>query len=210
MKRLLVTGTDTGVGKTVVSALLCAALDAMYWKPVQTGSREGTDRETVRRLAALAPGDEIPETYLLPEPVSPHLAAKWNGVHIRLEAIRKPSIPETKWLIVEGAGGVLVPLNDTDFMVDLMKFLAFPVVLVTRTSLGTINHTLLSLEALRRRSIAVAGIVLNGGENRDNREALERYGRVPILGWVPPLPEISREKLRQVFEAHFDKSHFTI
>ena len=150
MKRLLVTGTDTGVGKTIVSALLCAALDGMYWKPIQTGSREGTDRETVRRLAALAAGDEIPEAYCLPEPVSPHLAADRSGVRIRLDAIQKPLLPESKWLIVEGAGGVLVPLNDSDFMVDLMKHLGFPVVLVARTALGTINHTLLSLEALRR------------------------------------------------------------
>ncbi len=210
MKRLLVTGTDTGVGKTLVSALLCAALDGMYWKPVQTGSREGTDRETVRRLAALAAVDEIPETYCLPEPVSPHLAARWNGVQIRLEAIRNPSVPESKWLIVEGAGGVLVPLNDADFMADLFKHLGFPVVLVARTALGTINHTLLSLEALRQRGIPVAGIVLNGEENPDNQEALERYGRVPTLGRVPPLQEISRQALRRVFEEHFDKTYFPI
>ena len=210
MKRLFLTGTDTGVGKTIVSALLCAALDGTYWKPVQTGSRAGTDRETVRRLAALAAGDEIPEAYCLPEPVSPHLAAEWNGIRIRLDAIQKPSIPETKWLIVEGAGGVLVPLNDSDFMVDLMKRLGFPVVLVARTALGTINHTLLSLEALRRRGIPVAGIVLNGEENPDNREALERYGRVPILGWVPPLQEISCQALRRVFEEHFDKTYFPV
>ena len=210
MKRLLVTGTDTGVGKTIVSALLCAALDGIYWKPVQTGSREGTDRETVRRLAALAAGDEIPEAYCLPEPVSPHLAAEWNGVCIRLDAIQRPLLPDSKWLIVEGAGGVLVPLNDSDFMVDVMKRLGFPAALVARTTLGTINHTLLSLEALRRRGIPVAGIVLNGEENPDNREALERFGRVPILGWVPPLQEISRQVLRRVFEEHFDKTCFPI
>ncbi len=204
------TGTDTGVGKTIVSALLCAALDGIYWKPIQTGSSEGTDRETVRRLAALAAGDEIPEAYCFPEPVSPHLAADRSGVRIRLDAIQKPLLPETKWLIVEGAGGVLVPLNDSDFTVDLMKHLGFPVVLVARTALGTINHTLLSLEALRERGIPVTGIVLNGEENPDNREALERYGRVPILGWVPPLPGISRQALRRVFEEHFDKTYFPI
>lgn len=210
MKRLFVTGTDTGVGKTVVSALLCAALDGMYWKPIQTGSREGTDREIVRRLAGLGAEDEIPEAYCLPEPVSPHLAAEWNGVHIRLDAIRTPSIPERKWLIAEGAGGVLVPLNDSDFMVDLMKLLGFPVILVARTALGTINHTLLSLGVLRRRAIPVTGVVLNGEENPDNRKALERYGQVPILGWIPPLQEISRQELRRVFAERFDKSYFTI
>ena len=164
----------------------------------------------MRRLAALAASDEIPEAYCLQEPVSPHLAAERNGVRIRLDAIQAPSLPETKWLIVEGAGGVLVPLNDSDFMVDLMKRLGFPVVLVVRTALGTINHTLLSLEALRQRGIPATGIVLNGEDNRDNREALERYGRVPILGWVPPLQEISRQALRRVFEEHFDKTYFPI
>ena len=208
MKRLFVTGTDTGVGKTIVSALLCAALDGIYWKPIQTGSREGTDRETVRRLAALAPGDEIPEAYCLPEPVSPHLAAEWNGIHIRLDTIQKPSISAGRWLIAEGAGGVLVPLNDSDFMVDLMKRLGFPVILVARTALGTLNHTLLSLEALHARGIQVAGIVLNGEANPDNRKALERYGRVPILGWIPPLQEISRQELRRVFDERFDQFYF--
>ena len=210
MKRLFVTGTDTGVGKTIVSALLCAALDGIYWKPIQTGSREGTDRETVRRLSMLTSEDEIPEAYCFPEPVSPNLAAKWNRVQIRLDAIQKPTIPETRWLIAEGAGGVLVPLNDSEFMVDLMKHLGFPVVLVTRTALGTINHTLLSLAALRERGIDVAGVVLNGEENRDNRTAVERYGRIPILGWVPPLAGISRQTLRRVFEMHFDKFYFPL
>jgi dethiobiotin synthetase len=208
MKRLFVTGTDTGVGKTIVSALLCAALDGIYWKPVQTGACEGTDREAVRKLASLEPEDEIPEAYCLPEPVSPHLAAEWNGIRIRLEAIQPPSIPESRWLIAEGAGGVLVPLNDSEFMVDLMKHVAFPVVLVARTALGTINHTLLSLAALRAKQIRVLGVVLNGAENLDNRAALERFGQIPVLGWIPPLQTISRQELRRVFDVHFNKSHF--
>jgi dethiobiotin synthase len=208
MKRLFVTGTDTGVGKTTAAALLCAALDGIYWKPVQTGSREGTDRETVRRLAPLEPEDEIPEAYCLPEPVSPHLAAEWNGIRIRLEAIQSPSIPESRWLIAEGAGGVLVPLNDSEFMADLIKHLGFRAVLVARTALGTINHTLLSLAALRAKQIPVVGVVLNGAENPDNHAALERFGQVPILGWIPPLQTISRQELRRVFDVHFDKSHF--
>ena len=208
MKRLFVTGTDTGVGKTIVSALFCAALDGMYWKPIQTGSREGTDREAVRKLASLEPENEIAEAYCLPEPVSPHLAAEWNGIRIRLEAIQPPSIPESRWLIAEGAGGVLVPLNDSEFMVDLMKHLGFPAVLVARTAFGTINHTLLSLAALRAKQIPVVGVVLNGAENADNRAALERFGQIPVLGWIPPLQTISRLELRQVFDVHFSRSHF--
>jgi dethiobiotin synthetase len=210
MKKVFVTGTDTGVGKTLVSALLCSALDGAYWKPVQTGSRQGTDRQTVRMLAGLMDEDEIPEVYCLPEPVSPHLAARWTGVRLRLAAFCRPHIPESKWLIVEGAGGVLVPLNDTEFMRDLIKYLAFPVVLVSRTAVGTINHTLLSLEALRHAEIEVLGVVLNGEENQDNREAIQHYGHVPILGWVPPLAKISRPELRRIFDEHFDKSCFPL
>jgi dethiobiotin synthase len=210
MRKVFVTGTDTGVGKTVVSALLCAALDGTYWKPVQTGSRQGTDRHTVRTLAVLMHEDEIPEVYCLPEPVSPHLAARWTGVRLRLDAFRRPQIPESKWLIVEGAGGVMVPLNDTEFMRDLIKYLGFPVVLVARTALGTINHTLLSLEALGHAGINVLGVVLNGEESKDNREAIQQFGKVPILGWVPPLTRISRQELCRIFDERFDKTYFPL
>ena len=127
-----------------------------------------------------------------------------------LDAFRRPQIPESKWLIVEGAGGVMVPLNDTEFMRDLIKGLGFPVVLVASTALGTINHTLLSLEALRHTGIEVLGVVLNGDENKDNLEAIRHFGRVPILGWVPPLARISRQELRRTFDAHFDKSYFPL
>jgi dethiobiotin synthetase len=210
MKKVFVTGTGTGVGKTLVSALLCAALDGTYWKPVQTGSRQGTDRQTVRTLAVLTDEDEIPEVYSLPEPVSPHLAARWAGVRLRVDAFLRPPVPESKWLIVEGAGGVMVPLSDTEFMRDLIKHLGFPVVLVASTALGTINHTLLSLEALRHAGIEVLGVVLNGEENQDNREAIRQFGRVPILGWVPPLTRVSRQELRRTFDEHFDKAYFPL
>ena len=210
MKKVFVTGTDTGVGKTLVSALLCAALDGIYWKPVQTGSRDGSDRQTVRSLARLREEDEIPEVYSFPDPVSPHLAARWTGVRLRLDAFPRPQVPDSKWLIVEGAGGVMVPLNDSEFMRDLIKYLGFPVVLVARTALGTINHTLLSLGALRHAGIEVRGVVLNGEDNQDNRLAIQQYGQVPILGWVPPLTRISREDLRRTFEEHFDQSYLSL
>ena len=148
LKRFFITGTDTGIGKTVVSALLCVALDAIYWKPIQTGTREGTDTETVMQLAQLPRHRTLPESYRFKPPVSPHLAAKWAGVRIELRKIRMPA-PVQGSLIAEGAGGVLVPLNRTQLMTDLMRHLNLPVVLVARTSLGTINHTLLSLAALR-------------------------------------------------------------
>ena len=136
VKRFFVTGTDTGIGKTVASALLCAALDAIYWKPIQTGSREGTDRETVMQLANLPPARTLPESYTFVPPVSPHLAARQARVRIDFGKIGVPQLPVDENLIAEGAGGVLVPINETQQMIHLMRHLKLPVVLVARTALG--------------------------------------------------------------------------
>src|ERR1700685_2828624 len=117
-ERFFVTGTDTGIGKTVVSALLCAALDAYYWKPIQTGTREGTDRRTVARIAERPREKLLPEAYRFAPPASPHLAARKAGVTIELKKIRTPKIGGRENLIVEGAGGALVPINETELMTD--------------------------------------------------------------------------------------------
>jgi len=169
--RFFITGTDTGIGKTTVSALLCAALDAIYWKPIQTGSREGTDRSTVMRIAGLPRNRALLETYCFTPPVSPHLAARRAGVRIELRKIKLPSLPPEENLIVEGAGGALVPINGTQLMTDLMRHLSLPVLLVARTSLGTINHTLLSIAALRAARLDLRGVVMVGRPNRENRDA---------------------------------------
>jgi len=208
--RLFITGTDTGVGKTVVSALLCAALDAYYWKPIQTGTREGTDSNTVMRLAQLPRSRVVPEVYRFAPPVSPHLAAQRAGVRIELRKIRMPRIPARESLVAEGAGGVLVPINKTQFMTSLMQRLKLPVLLVSRTALGTINHTLLSLAALRAARLDVRGVVLVGPPNPDNREAIERYGDIPVIGSVPRLARIDRRALLAVFQRHFDRAVFQI
>jgi malonyl-CoA O-methyltransferase len=202
---LFVTGTDTGVGKTVLSALLVAALGRSYWKPIQTGRMAGrvpTDRETVIASLGLPPGRAFPETYLFDPPVSPHLAAREAGVTIRLEAIRRPETDEA--LVIEGAGGALVPINDRHLMVDVMSGLGAPVLVAARTSLGTINHTLLTLEAVRQRSIGLVGVVLIGTENRENRRAIEHYGGAPVAGWIPPLRRIDRRGLLEPWDHHFD------
>lgn len=207
-QRFLITGTDTGVGKTVVSALLCAALEAIYWKPIQTGAREGTDRNTVMRLARLPRSRTIPETYRFAPPVSPHLAAERAGVQIELRKIEMPLIGSKDRLIVEGAGGVLVPINKTQLMIDLMGHLELPVLLVARTSLGTINHTLLSLRALRSASLNVRGVILVGKYNRDNLNAVEHYGGAQVVGFVPPLAHLIKQSLLKVFQRHFDRNVF--
>ena len=207
-RRFFVTGTDTGVGKTVVSALLCAALDAIYWKPIQTGTREGADRPTVMRLAGLPRTRTAPEAYRFAPPVSPHLAARRAGVRIELRKIKMPRIGAGENLIAEGAGGALVPINENQLTTDLMRHLRLPVLLVTRTTLGTINHTLLSLAALRAARLDVSGVIMVGKANRDNREAIERYGGLAVIGLVPRLARIDRGALLQVFREHFDARAF--
>ena len=184
---LFVTGTDTSVGKTVLSALLVAALDATYWKPIQTGSSEGTDRQSVMRWAEIPEEKTLPECYCFEPPVSPHLAATKSGVKIRLDLIHRPAPVTGGALIAEGAGGVLVPINDSETMLDVMRHLAMPVVIASRTALGTINHTLLTVKALRDAGIEIRGVVMIGKENRENERAVEHYGEVPIAGRIPVL-----------------------
>lgn len=206
--RFFVTGTDTGVGKTVVSALLCAALDAVYWKPIQTGSREDMDRETVTRLAELPERRTIPEAYCFVPPVSPHLAARRAGVRIELRKIRLPKIDPGRALIVEGAGGALVPINERQVTTDLMAHLKLPVILVSRTTLGTINHTLLSIAALRDARLRVHGVIFSGKPDAENRKAIAHYGKVRILGTLPSLDPLNGKALLKAFRAHFNRGDF--
>ncbi len=206
--RFFITGTDTNVGKTLVSALLCAALDAIYWKPIQTGTREGTDTATVMRLADIPRERTIPEAYRFAPPVSPHLAARRAGVRIEMKNIRMPRIAARENLIVEGAGGALVPINGTDLMTHLMKHLRLPILLVSRTSLGTINHTLLSVAALRAARLDIRGVVMSGAPNAENRRAIEHYGKVPVVGAIPLLKKVDRAALLKIFRNNFDRKVF--
>lgn len=207
MNGYFVTGTDTNVGKTVLSAMLVAALDAVYWKPVQTGASEGTDRNSVRRWADAAE-DRLPaERYCFDPPVSPHLAAREAGVRISLEEFEFPAAPDRKW-IVEGAGGVMAPLNERELMRDLMQRIGFPVVIAARTALGTINHTLLTLSALRDADLPICGVALIGDENAENRRAIEHYGNIPVLGHIPILKQIHRAALLDIYEKRFDHRGF--
>jgi dethiobiotin synthase len=205
---LFVTGTDTGVGKTLVSALLCAALEGVYWKPIQTGATEDSDRRTVTELAELAPERALPECYVFDPPVSPHLAAEWAGATIDLSTIRRPQGKLPGPLVVEGAGGVMVPVNEKEFMLELMRRLGLPVVVVARSALGTINHTVLTLRALQGAGLVVMGVVAIGAPNGDNERAIERYGCAPVIGRVPLLEVINRATLLEVFHREFDRGKF--
>lgn len=204
---VFVTGTDTGIGKTVVSAALLHGLRSRigvrYWKPVQTGIEQDDDTRTVAWLAGCQPRELFAAGIRLPRPLSPHLAARLDGRVIALDdlvTLASAQPPGELW-VVEGAGGVLVPLNDTQLMVDLAAALALPVVVVARTTLGTINHTLLTIEALRRRALAVAGVVMVGEPNEENRRAIERYGRVMVAGGLPLLSPLTPDALQRVAPA---------
>lgn len=194
--RYFVTGTDTGIGKTVVSAWLTVQLGARYWKPVQAGLEGKTDEDVVRRLAGLGDDRVVPSAYALPEPLSPHEAARRAGTRIDMARFKLPDGGGP--LVVEGAGGLLVPLNEAALVIDLIAHLGLPVILVARTTLGTINHTLLSLEALRRRDLPVAGVVLNGPHVPHNRAAIETYGKVRVLAHIPPLAPLTGDALRAI------------
>ena len=208
MNGFFVTGTDTGVGKTVLSALLVAALDGIYWKPVQTGAIEGTDRNSVRVWASCPEERLLLERYYFDPPVSPHLAAREAGVRIALDSFELPAPVANHPYIVEGAGGAMVPLNEQDLMLELMRRLGLPVVVAARTSLGTINHTLLTLAALRGAQLSVHGVVLIGAKNIENRRAIEHFGKVRVIGHIPVLEKIHRAPLLEVFANNFDRQAF--
>lgn len=194
MRGLFVAGTDTGVGKTVAcAALMHRFRGARYWKPIQTGIEQDDDTNEVRRLGSCTSEEVWDEGVRLRRPLSPHLAARLDGRTIDLERLIEHTVSQagaTSW-IVEGAGGVLVPINDSALMVDLIVALGVPVLVVARTRLGTINHTLLTLEALRARALTVAGVLMVGEPDRENRAAIETHGRVSVVGELPLLDPLT-------------------
>jgi len=201
-RRFVVTGTDTNVGKTVVAAGLVAALDGEYWKPIQSGLDGASDTETVRALSGLPPDRFHTEAYRLHAPLAPLHAANAEGVTID-EARLVPPLT-SRPLIIEGAGGLLVPVTHNVTMADLFSRWQVPVVLVARTALGTINHTLLSIEAMRARHIPIAGVVFVG-EAMDRTEAhICSAGRVPHLGRLPHLAKLDAANLNAAFRAEID------
>jgi len=191
-----VTGTDTDVGKTLVSAWLLTHLDGSYWKPVQAGTEPPTDSATVQRLADLPVGRILPEAYLLPEAMAPHEAARRAGITLDMQKLALP--PCDGLVIVEGAGGLMVPLTEDAYMIDLAAELDLPIVLVARSTLGTINHTLLSIEAIRRRGLPLAGVVITGPETAHNRAAIERYGQIEVIAEIAWLETVDRAALKAI------------
>ena len=199
--RFVVTGTDTGIGKTVFSAALAGALGASYWKPVQAGLEGETDSETVRRLSELPPDRILPEAYRLKLPASPHIAAAREGRRIEPGRLAIPARPGP--LVIEGAGGLMIPLSPDLLQIDVFASWGLPAILCARTSLGTINHTLLSLEAMARRSIEVHGIVFTGEGDEEVEAAILGFGKARRLGRLPPLVPLDAGNLAEAFRANF-------
>lgn len=198
---LVVAGTDTDVGKTVFSAALTAALSANYWKPIQAGLAGETDSETVRRLAGLAPDRIFPEAYRLKAPASPHYAAAQEGIEIDTTALVPPRSMAP--LVIECAGGLAVPLTRTVLQIDLLARWKLPVVLVAATRVGTINHSLLSIEALKRRAVPILGLAFVGDEAPESARIIGELGGVRILGSLPHIDPLNAATLHTAFAENF-------
>jgi dethiobiotin synthetase len=188
--------------------MLTLALNGVYWKPIQSGTDGGTDTQRVQVMTNLPLSHFLPERYVLRAPLSPHRASELDGISIALESLELPQTTGNRWLIVEGAGGALVPIDRQTLQVALFSRWRAPVLVVARTTLGTINHTLLTLEALRRRAVKVMGIIFVGDAMPDTERTIAEFGEVKNLGRLPILPALNAGTLREAFAAHFDRRDF--
>lgn len=206
-RRIFITGNGTDVGKTLVSAVLVEALRADYWKPVQAGELENSDTAKVKSLVSNSLSKFHPEAYRLKAAMSPHAAAAREGIRIDLSRVILPHTDNT--LVIEGAGGLLVPLNETDLVVDMLSRLGAETIVVSRTYLGSINHTLLTLEALMRRGLKVKGIVFNDAPNPESENFITEFAAVPCLGRIDFQNRIDRAavvELAKQFESLSERS----
>jgi dethiobiotin synthetase len=206
--RFVITGTDTGIGKTVFAAALVQALRARYWKPIQAGLDDETDSETVERLtpSPFRRGSVLPETYRLVTPASPHLAADIDGVTIDIDTLSPPATDGP--LVIEGAGGALVPVTRKTLYADIFARWQIPVIVCARTGLGTINHSLLTIEALRHRGVPIHGIAFVGDAMPDSEAVIPALSGVRRLGRLPRLDPLTPDTLAAAFAAGFDMGDF--
>jgi dethiobiotin synthetase len=206
-QRIVVTGTDTEIGKTVFAAGLADQLGACYWKPIQSGLEGETDSQIVARLGGLSEDRILPERYRLTTPVSPHQSAAIDGVCVDTNAL---DVPDTggRSLVIEGAGGLMVPLDRSTLYIDMFARWRLPVVLCARTALGTINHSLLSIDALRHRGIELLGVAFIGESHPESERAICEIGRVKRLGRLSRLSPLTRDTLREAFAASFKPGDF--
>ena len=190
-KKYFITGIGTDVGKTIVSAVVCEALKATYWKPVQSGSEDGTDRATVESLCSPAV-KTIPESYVFKAPVSPHLAAELENDTIDISKLQVPQV--TGNLVVEGAGGLMVPITHEYLYADWISEKQLPTIVVSRHYLGSINHTLLTIRQLQQLGVPIAGIIYVGEENKDTEQVIQHFtGGIHVLGRIDWAKQLTKD-----------------
>ena len=206
MQGFIITGTDTDIGKTVVAAMLTVGLGGVYFKPIQSGTAAETDVQAVLRMTGLPKDRVLPSAVTLSQPLSPHRAAELDGVTIEAHELVLPEVNGP--LIVEGAGGLLVPVTRNVLQADLFKTWNLPLILCARTGLGTINHTLLSLEAVRARKLDVRGVIFVGDDNPDTILTIADMGKIKVLGRLPMLDTINANSLAGTFDQHFNREDF--
>lgn len=188
--KIFITGISTEVGKTITSAIVVESLKADYWKPIQAGDLENSDSSKVKRLISNSTSTLYSNSYKLNTPASPHLAAKIDGIEIKISAIKTPETKNN--LVIEGAGGLFVPLNETDYIIDLIKP-EYKIILVSRHYLGSINHTILSIEALKSRRLEVAGIIFSGKEDEATEAIIESKFQIPVIGRIEEEPYFDQD-----------------
>jgi len=196
MKTYFVTGIGTEVGKTIASAIITQALEADYWKPVQAGELDQSDSMKVKSLISNDQSKFHEEAFRLNEPMSPHAAAEKDKVHIDISSIKTPLT--NNHLVIEGAGGLLVPLNDKETILNLIETLRCEVILVSRHYLGSINHTLMSIEILKQRNIQIKGILFNGDENKDTEAIISKMSNIHVLGRIAELTNLNKSTINSV------------
>ena len=192
-KRYFITGIGTDIGKTIISAILVEKLQAEYWKPIQAGNLKDSDSHFIQKFTNCK--KIHPEQFILTEPMSPHAAAKIDNLNINLYEFKIPATNSP--LIIEGAGGLMVPINDNDLVLDLIKHFNIPVIIVSKNYLGSINHTLLTIEVLMKNNIQIKGVIFNGDSKPETERIIELHTGIPILGKIPTIEKITKESIIQ-------------
>lgn len=197
-KTYFITGIGTGIGKTIVSAILTEKLQADYWKPIQSGDLDHSDSLSIAALISNKKTTIHPEQFKLTQPLSPHLSARIDGIQISAAAIKAPVTGNN--LVIEGAGGLMVPINEQELILDLIKSLNAKVIVVSQNYLGSINHTLLTLEVLKLNKVEVEGLIFNGPANEESERYISTYSGIPILGRIPQLENLDQESVLKAGE----------
>ena len=196
--QFIICGTDTDVGKTLISSFFVRGLKSFYWKPIQSGIETETDSQSILRLSGIKKEKILKEAYIFEKPVSPHWAAEIDGKKIDINLLKLPKIDGS--IVIETAGGLMVPITRNFLQIDQIRKWNLPVIIVCRSSLGTLNHTLLTIEALKKRNIKILGLIINGEKHLDNPKTLREFSKLPIIAEFPRLNNIDKNNLDRLWK----------